>query len=67
MFYVLFFELITPKFAVFRAPVAFLYLRRGFRLTVTSFVMTIIHTADSVAAGIAACRLMSSLILELSD
>jgi hypothetical protein len=38
--------------------------RLGFRLTVTSLVMVIIHTADSVAAGVAACRLISSNMVQ---
>ena len=37
------------------------HFRLGFLLTVYSLVVDILkHTADSVAAGVAACRLMSS-------
>ena len=35
----------------------------GFRLTVSSLVSVRFHTADSVAAGVAACRLISSNVV----
>jgi hypothetical protein len=40
------------------------HFRLGFRLTVTSLVVVIIHTADSEAAGVAACRLISSNMVQ---
>lgn len=36
------------------------HFRFGFRLSFANFVMSLIHSADSVAASVAACRPMSS-------